>query len=315
MPTKARDQHHVPRDLFAEVTDRIVAALEAGTAPWVCPWRRDGDGGRPHNGASGHVYRGMNVILTSMSGFASSRWYTYKQAGDLGGQVRRGERGTSVIYWAFVDAKHANQDKDAADSGARPHSRKIPFLRAYTVFNCEQIEWPEGSMHAVADVGSDTDASANDDNYEQVEAVVTASGAAITQQGTRAYYSSGDDRIVVPSKARFDSNSAYFGTVLHELAHWTGHESRLGRDLKGRFGTESYAAEEMVAEIASAFLSAELGIAGKLQHAEYIANWIKVLKGDKKAIFTASRLAQEAADYLLRPAQGQVEVDELQEAA
>jgi len=310
MASRLHDKHNARRDIHAEVTDRIVAALEAGTAPWVCPWRRDGEGGRPRNGSSGHQYKGVNVILTGMSGFATSRWYTFRQAGDLGGQVRRGERGTTVVYWQFIDAKHADAGK-GADKGAAPHARKIPFLRAYTIFNAEQIEWPEGSKHAVAEVASTDNA---DDNYEQVEAVIGASGASISHLGTRAYYSPVEDRIVVPARARFDSNSAYFATVLHELAHWTGHSARLGRDLKGRFGSESYAAEELVAEMAAAFLAADLGIAGHLQHAEYIASWIKVLKGDKRAIFTASRMSQEAADYLLQPA-GQDEDNDLQEAA
>ena len=312
MTCKPRDQHYAPRDLYQEVTDRIVAALEQGTAPWVCPWRRDGDGGRPHNGASGHQYKGVNVILTGMSGFATSRWYTFRQAQDLGACVRKGEKGTVVIYWQFIDAQAAREGKDAGDKGTGTQARKIPFLKAYCVFNAEQITWPEGSKHAV--VAPACNDNADDCNYELVEGVVGSSGASIAHLGTRAYYSPLDDRIVVPGRARFESASAYYSTMMHELAHWTGHASRLDRDLKGRFGSESYAAEELVAEMAAAFLAAELGLAGKLQHAEYIANWIKVLKGDKRAVFTASRLAQEAADYLLRPA-GQVEVADLLEAA
>ncbi len=313
MAHKLHDQLNARRDIYAEVTDRIVAALEVGTAPWICPWRRDGEGGRPRNGASGHVYRGMNVVLTAMSGFASSCWYTFRQAHDLGGHVRKGEHGTPVIFWQFIEAKNDGASKDADGNGASTNARRIPLLRAYTVFNAEQIEWPEGSKHAVAAPASNDDAN-DDDNYEQVEGVIIASGATITQQGTRAYYSPAEDRIVVPAKARFESTSAYFSTVLHELAHWTGHSCRLGRDLHGRFGSESYAAEELVAEMAAAFLSAELGIAGRLQHAEYIANWIKVLSDDKRAVFTASRMAQAAADFILRPA-GQVVDGGLLEAA
>ena len=311
MTCKPHDQHHARRDLYQEVTDRIVTALETGTAPWVCPWRRDGDGGHPHNGASGHQYKGINVVLTAMSCYATSRWYTFRQAQDLGGCVRKGEKGTTVIYWQFIDAKAANQ-ATGADQGAKPHAKKIPFLKAYCVFNAEQIAWPDGSKHAVAAPASND--NADDDDYEQVTAVIAATGAAISHQGTRAYYSPAADRIMLPARTRFESNSAYFGTVMHELAHWTGHSSRLARDLKGRFGSESYAAEEMVAEMAAAFLSAELGIAGKLQHAEYIASWVEVLKGDKRAIFTAARLAQVAADFILRPA-GQIEDEDLQEAA
>jgi antirestriction protein ArdC len=313
MTCKPRDQHYAPRDLYQEVTDRIVAALEQGTVPWVCPWRRDGDGGRPHNGASGHTYKGVNVILTGMSGFATSRWYTFRQAQDLGGCVRKSEKGTTVIYWQFIDTKSAREGMGTDDNCARANAKKVPFLKAYCVFNAEQIEWPEDSKHAVAAPARND--NADDCNYELVEGVIAASGAVITQVGTRAYYSPGEDRIVVPAKARFESAAAYYATAMHELAHWTGHSSRLGRDLKGRFGSdESYGAEELVAEMAAAFLAAELGIAGHLQHAEYIASWIKVLKGDKRAVFTASRLAQEAAEFILWPT-GQVEVVDLQEAA
>lgn len=291
-------------DTYNEVTDRIVAALEQGVAPWVCPWRRDscGDGGRPHNGASGHVYKGINIVLTGMGGFASSRWYTYRQALALGGQVKRGQKGTTVIYWAFVEAK----DKTPAEGDGEVTGRKIPVLKSYTVFNCEQVEWPCGSKHAVtvatATVAStpDTDGSDGaDDNYTHVEGVVAATGAEIEHHGVRAFYSPSEDKIVLPVKSRFDDSTAYYATVLHELGHWSGHETRLCRNLTGRFGSDSYSAEELTAELASAFLCAELGVAGHLQHAEYIASWIRVLKSDKKAIFTAARLAQEAADFAL----------------
>lgn len=281
-------------DTYHEVTDRIVAALEQGVAPWVCPWRPDscGEGGRPHNGGSGHQYKGINVVLTGMSGFASSRWYTYRQALALGGQVRRGERGTTVIYWQFIEAKAA-----ADGEGAYARGRKIPVLKSYTVFNAEQITWPEGSTHVAVEHVADADGA--DGNYEYVEKAIASTGATIEHHGVRACYSPSEDKILVPAKSRFDGAAAYFATMLHELGHWTGHESRLARDLNGRFGSESYAAEELVAELAAAFLCADLGVAGHLQHAEYIGSWIKVLKSDKRAIFAAARLAQEAADYIL----------------
>ncbi len=280
-------------DTYNEVTDRIVAALEQGVAPWVCPRRRDSCGGRPHNGASGHVYKGINVVLTGMSGFTSSRWYTYRQALALGGQVKRGARGTTVIYWQFIEAKAA-----ADGEGGDAKGRKIPILKSYAVFNADQVTWAPGSKHAVTvEPTADTN---GDDAYKHVEGVVAATGAAIEHQGTRAFYSPTEDRIVLPAKARFEDSSAYFATVLHELGHWTGAEGRLNRDLKGRFGpAESYAAEELVAELAAAFLCADLGVTGHLQHESYIGSWIKVLRQDKKAIFTAARLAQEAADYIL----------------
>ena len=281
-------------DTYNEVTDRIVAALEAGVAPWVCPWRRDcADGGRPHNGASGHVYKGINVVLTGMSGFASSRWYTYRQALALGGQVKRGVKGTTVIYWQFIEAKGTPDDEHAESATGR----KIPILKSYAVFNAEQITWVSGSKHSLVEPVEE--AGDADNNYEHVEKAIAATGAKIEHHGVRTFYYAATDAITVPVNSRFDENSAYFATVLHELGHWTGAEGRLNRDLKGRFGSESYAAEELVAELAAAFLGAELGVAGHLQHAEYIGSWIRVLKADKKAIFTTARLAQEAADYIL----------------
>ncbi len=293
--TRSSRQH---RDLYREVTDRIVAALEQGVAPWVCPWRRDGEGGRPRNGASGHVYKGVNVVLTGMAGFASSRWYTFNQAKHLGGHIRKGEKGTQVIYWTFVDARNSAADcnvGDEADTAKLP--RRIPILKCYTVFNAEQIAWPEGSKHAVHQ-GDDDQVLGLGGDFDDARVLVEGTGAVIRHGGSRAYYSPGDDYIRLPDLHRFDGAGDYYATALHELAHWTGHESRLGRDLTGRFGTEAYAAEELVAELAAAFLGADLGVAGRLQHAEYIGAWLRVLKGDKRAVFTASRLAQEAADYL-----------------
>lgn len=299
------------RDLYQEVTDRIVAALEAGTAPWVRPWSTAGEPGPQRNGASGHVYKGINSVLTGMSGFASPRWYTFKQAKALGGSVRKGEKGTTVIYWQFLDAKApAVPSEDAEEAGSR--SRKIPLLRHYVVFNAEQVEWPDASKHAVVEGAA---GHVGDDNYDDAVALVAASGADLQHQGVRAYYQPGADRIVVPSPSRFENAASYHATVLHELAHWTGHQSRLNRDLTGRYGMESYAAEELVAELAAAFLSADLGIDGRLQHAEYIGSWVKVLRSDKRAIFTASRLAQEAADYLLTRAGRGASGAALQEAA
>ena len=283
------------RDLYQEVTDRIVTALEEGVAPWVCPWRRDGDGGRPRNGASGHIYKGVNILLTGMSGFASSRWYTYKQAQARGAHVRRGEKGTQVIYWRFIEAK-GDEDKHGEDAD-RP-ARRIPILRCYSVFCAEQIEWPEGSKHAVQ-IRGDDQALDLDTDFEDARTLIKAAGADIKHGGTRAFYAPTGDYIRVPDTGRFQNTGDYHATVLHELAHWTGHENRLDRDLAGRFGDESYAAEELVAELAAAFLCADLGVPGQLQHAEYIGHWIKVLKRDKRAVFTASRMAQEAADYLI----------------
>lgn len=287
-------------DLYQQITDRIIAALKQGAAPWVRPWSTAVEPGPQRNGSSGHVYRGINVLLLAMSGFASSRWYTYKQAKALGGYVRRGEKGTKIAFWRFIEPRGAEEVKaDGDDDQKSSNRRKIPILRLYTVFNSEQVEWPEGSKHAPAESSTSAGADHADDNYDRATALVASSGAEITHQGVRACYQPDNDRIFVPAVSRFEGAPSYHATVLHELAHWTGHETRLDRNLTGRFGSESYAAEELVAELAAAFLCSEFGIDGKLQHAEYVGSWIKVLSKDKRAIFTASRLAQTAADYLL----------------
>jgi antirestriction protein ArdC len=307
MASKTRNHrtYTVCNDLYAEVTDRIVAALEQGTAPWVCPWRREGESGRPRNGASGHVYRGINTVLTGMAGFASSRWYTFNQAKRLGGRVRRGEKGTRVVYWKFIQAK-TPENGDQEDQ-----VRRIPLLRSYTVFNAEQVGWPDESPHAPG--LDDQDPDTHLDEHEAAFTLIEATGADIRHGGDRACYSPSADMIRLPAPGRFAQPGDYYATALHELAHWTGHEARLGRDLTGRFGSESYAAEELVAELAAAFLSADLGIPGQLQHAEYIGSWIKVLRADKRAIFTAARHAQEAADFLAGASAG-LDDDEAQNA-
>ncbi len=190
-------------------------------------------------------------------------------------------------------------DDQSADLGSDQGKtgRRIPLLKTYTVFNAEQVAWPANSKHDIQAARGNDDAT-QDADHEDALALVEATKAVIHNGGNRAYYSPGEDYIRVPVLSRFEQAGDYHAIVLHELAHWTGHESRLARDLTGRFGSDAYAAEELVAELASAFLCAELGVAGKLHHAEYIGSWIKVLQGDKRAIFTASRMAQEAADYL-----------------
>lgn len=276
-------------DLYAEITDRIATALESGVAPWVKPWSAMGEGGPDRNGASGHVYRGINVLLTRMAGFGCPRWYTFNQAKGLGACVRKGEKGTKVVYWAFVEPKERKSEDEGND-------RKIPILRCYTVFNALQIEWPEGHKHAVV-VG---DPPVQD--FPRVAEKVADTGACIRHGGDMACFSPNEDIIRMPDPDAFKSPADYWATVLHELTHWTGHMSRLDRQLGNRFGSEAYAMEELVAELGAAFLCTELGVEGQLQHVEYLAHWAKVLREDKRAIFTASRMAQDAAAYLLKAA-------------
>lgn len=274
-------------DLYADVTDRIIAALERGVAPWVRPWNTIG--GQPHNGASGHRYQGINLILTALAGFGDPRWYTFSQAKTVGGFVRKGERGTKIVFWNFLD-RPSGSDKEDHD---RRRSGKIPILRHYVVFNHEQIEWAEPEVKV--------DSTAVDPSlgFDKAAGLVATTGAVVRHGGQVACYSPAEDVIHLPKVEAFRTVSDYWATALHELVHWTGYESRLRRDLSCRFGSESYAAEELVAELGSAFLCSEAGVDGHLQHAEYIDSWLMVLRRDRQAIFTAARLAQQAADFVV----------------
>ncbi len=279
-------------DLYQSVTDRIVAALEAGTVPWVQPWRNDRSGGAlPHNAVTRRAYHGINVPLLMMSGHASPQWLTFKQAADCGGHVRKGERGTQIVFWRF------RQVRDS-ESG---EVRMVPMLRSYYVFNvaqCDDIELPtrRNAREPIAPT--------------QIDALVDRTGAAITHGGDVACYSPSRDTINMPNRAAFKTLHDYHSTLLHELTHWTGHASRCARDLSGRFGNQAYAAEELIAEMGSAFLCAALNVPHEqLQHADYVANWLQVLRNDNRAIFTAAKAAQVAADYILQ-ACGLAESDE-----
>lgn len=281
------------RDVHQEVTDTIVAALEAGTAPWVKPWNGTSDG-IPCNASTGKRYNGVNVFLLwlkeSALGYSHARWMTYKQAQSMGGQVRKGEKGTQIVFFKWSEF----EDKDNPDK-----KKRIPFLRYYTVFNVDQIDdLPEKAYGKKIERNELTDA----DRIERAEAYFAAvhAGVGITPKrgGNRACYSPSLDEIRLPEFASFKDASAAYSTEAHEFAHATGHESRLKRDLGGFFGSESYAAEELVAEMTSAFICAELQLDGMLQHPEYIGNWIKVLKGNKRALFTAASLAKKAHAFL-----------------
>lgn len=278
-------------DLYQDVTDRIIAALEAGTAPWVKPWNTaSGYSGMPWNPASGTRYRGLNVALLWMAehecGYSVPEWMTYRQAQERGGQVRKGERGAKIIFWKKLDPG-GGQEADDDNDGPRF------VLRGYTVFNVAQIDGIEPTTAAAP-------APANSwQPHDLAERLIQRSGADIRHGGDRAAYAPMLDYIRLPRRDQFADAGGYYSTALHELAHWTGHSTRCARDLSGRFGAQKYAAEELIAEIAGAYTCAALGVAGQLQHAEYIAHWLTILRNDKRAIFTAASQAQRAADYLL----------------
>jgi antirestriction protein ArdC len=284
-------------DLYAETTARIVTALEAGVAPWVRPWSAGIDT-LPMNASSKRAYRGINVVLLALEaqrqGYPRNAWLTYRQANELGGQVRGGERGTTVVFWKLrkVDAT-ADANPDAAESDL--HERVIPLLRSFAVFNVAQLSGLPEALNETAPPVWEPEARA--------EELLLMSGARIRHGGPLAYYQPASDEIQLPLRRAFGTASAYYNVALHELTHWTGHPQRCNRDLKGRFGSDFYAIEELIAELGSAFLLARCRIDGELRHASYLASWLKVLRTDKRAIFVSATKAQQAADYLLKLAQ------------
>jgi antirestriction protein ArdC len=281
----------VREDLYQQVTNAIVAELEKGVAPWVRPWKTlDARfGGGPYNGCTDRGYRGVNVWLLQIAamqrGFEDPRWFTFRQVGLLGGYVKRGEKSTRVIFWK----QHGFKETDP-QSGVQVE-KYVPLLRSYAVFNAEQCV-------DIAPLPEHEECPTNL-RYEQAQELFERHAVSVRFGGDQAGFSRAFDYIQMPPHEAFESEEHFWGTMLHELTHWTGHKSRLDRDLSGRFGSHSYAAEELVAEMGAAFLCANLGISGRLRHPEYIATWLAVLKEDKRAVFKASSLAQAAADFVL----------------
>ncbi len=284
----------VVRDLYAETTARIVAALEQGAPPWVRPWSHDRDT-LPMNASSRRPYRGINALLlaieASTHGYPLNRWLTYRQASELGGQVRQGEHGTLVVFWKLRKIA-ATADVYPEPEAPDLHQRVVPLLRAFTVFNLGQVDGVPPALQVVERHTWEPEARA--------EELLLMSGATIHHGGARAYYQPGDDEIHLPPPHAFSEAGGYYGTALHELTHWTSHASRCNRQLGQRFGDDAYAAEELIAEMGAAFLCAHCRIDGELHHAGYLSSWLKVLRQDKRAIFVAATRAQQAADYLLR---------------
>lgn len=295
--------HAAPRaDIYARVTDAIVADLETGVRPWTKPWsagRQPGGVSRPLR-ATGEAYSGVNVLLlwaeAAARGFSAPTWITFRQAQALGGHVRRGERGTMVVFASRLTRTEAGAEGDVG--------RSIPFLKAYAVFNVDQVDGLPPRFYGNAEPGLESP-----QRIAQAEAFFAATSAQIRHGGDSAYYTVGADLVQMPPFACFDDAEAYYATLAHECIHWTRHPSRLDRDFgRRRWGDEGYAREELVAELGAAFLCADLGLAltPRLDHASYIAGWLDVLKTDRRFIFTAASHAQRACGYLhaLQPGDG-----------
>jgi antirestriction protein ArdC len=282
------------QSLYAEVTGRVIAELEAGRLPWVQPWANTAcDCGMPANATTGRRYSGINVLIlwhaVTGGGYMSQRWLTYAQAQAAGGNVRRGEKGTIVCYADRFTPK--TEQERARDEDCE--ARQVAFLKRFTVFNVDQCDGLPEPLTRVSDPVPECEI------IPQVQALIDASGADFRIGGNEAYYRPGLDYVQVPPQHVFREPINWHRTALHELGHWTGHSSRLDRDQEGRFGTPSYAREELVAEMASAFTCASLSIAPTVRHSDYIAGWLDVLREDDRAIFRAASAASKAADYLL----------------
>jgi len=247
----------------------------------------------PHNACTGRAYTGINILILWAAvvdrNYASQAWLTYRQAAAAGGNVRKGEHGTTVCYADRFTPK--DEEQRARDEGRE--TRQVAFLKRFTVFNVEQCEGLPECVTAVAEPPRE------EDMIPHAEALIRATGAEFRIGGDEAYYTPHLDFIMVPSKAAYPEPINWYCTALHELGHWTGHPTRLNRELVGSYGSPSYAREELVAEMASAFTCATLSIRPTVRHSDYIGAWLAVLRSDERAIFRAASHASKAADFLL----------------
>jgi len=296
---RARSAEYQSRsDVYTRVTEQIVKAIEAGTEEWKMPWHASGaSSGYPRNAATGNPYRGVNVLslwaTAHLQCYAEPVWATFKQWGDLGHAIRRGEKAATGVFWKQMGSAERDDSTDQQpDDSVDAESQRTRWIaRAFPLFNIAQLDGyqppelpPRPEYERMADV----------------EAFVGALGADIRHGGNRAFYRAASDHIQMPPFEAFIDPISYYDTLLHETTHWTSHPSRLNRDLKGRFGSESYCAEELIAELGTAFIGADMGFSpeARPENAAYIGHWLKILKSDSRAIFAAASHAQRAADYL-----------------
>lgn len=274
------------RDLYQEVTDKIIAALESGTL-WQRPWSALAETGLPRNGISGRHYNGINTILLFLEaqerGFDDSRYMTFKQASDAGYKIRKGAKSIPVYFFKKLDIEESDQQTGDVTK------KTIPYLTEYRVFNAQDIEGLEPAVIQQPEWKP----------VEVMERLVKKLGVNVQYGGNRAYYNATTDHVRMPVRGAFPNAEAFYGTLAHEIGHWTGHPTRLNRQF-GRFGDEAYAREELRAELASAFLAAETGLSSNTDnHAAYVGSWIKALKADRREIFRASSDASKIVSFML----------------
>jgi len=277
--------------IYQTITDNILRQIEAGAGDFKMPWHRGTATGLPVNAATGNEYNGSNVMVlwcaAMAKGYASNTWATYKQWQSLGAQVRKGEKSTTGIYFSTFE-----KEQDGKIT-------RLPFAKALTLFNADQVDgWIGAAPKDAIDITTRLDA---------VDTLVANLGVTVKHEGTRAFYHRTSDTVYMPMREAFtgtntiNATEAYYATLLHEIAHWTGAEKRLDRTKGKTYGDEAYAYEELVAELAAAFLCCKLGVTNepRADHAQYLASWLKVLKSDPRAITKASADAQRAADFII----------------
>jgi len=294
-------------NLYEEITAKIINELEQGRLPWVQPWGTAAKAplAMPRNAATARQYSGINILIlwgaVVQYGYPTQHWLTFRQALSLGGNVRKGERGTTVVYADRFTPE--DEKRRARETGEEADS--IPFLKRFTVFNTAQCEGlPE-------DVAIEAPPPPPHMIEPRVEALIRATGIDFRIGGNQAFYVPAHDYVQVPPPQAYFEPIDWHRTALHELGHATGHASRLGRDMSGRFGTRKYAFEELVAEMNAAFCCASIGVVPTLRHADYIGSWLEVLREDNRAIVRAASQASKAADWLLArlPAEDTGEAD------
>ena len=294
------------QDVYARVTSQIVNAIEQGeVGNWRMPWHTSARFAfSPVNVTSGKPYRGINTLClwstARAKGYESGEWGTYSQWQDKRAQVRKGEKAALVVFWKF--ANNTEKQDDGDDSPA--NGSRLLFTRGYSVFNASQVDGYKPKAEPEAN---------QLERIEQADSFFRGLGSDVQHGGNRAYYSPMSDHIQMPPFQAFDDNVSYYSTLAHEHTHWTAKAERCDRVLGKRFGDNAYSMEELVAELGAAFLCAHLGLSSEPRedHAQYIQSWLRVLKADKRAIFTAASKAQQAADWMVNRAGSAARVSEV----
>lgn len=282
-------------DLYQEVTDTIIAELEAGCLPWVQSWTQEAVPlTMPCNAVTERCYSGINIMLlwraAKRGGYRSRYWLTFRQALDAGGSVRKGERGTTAVF-----ARRVSSASERAGGEASDPARSFSFLNHFTLFNAQQCDGLDPRL--VPEI--EQDLAPQSELIDLCQDVITASGVEFTYGASYPFYYPYDDTVHMPMWQRFEDPIERERVCFHELIHATGHESRLNREIRNEFGTPAYAREELVAEMGAAFVCASVGIPPSVRHANYIASWLELLRDDKRAIFKAASAASKAATWLL----------------